>query len=204
MNWFLQLPQTIKSILYLLIAVISAFFIGRCTYSQSTQDKGGVLTSKVEIRTDTIRIPQFVYDTVEVFKPTLKIVYKDRFIPKIQPNGDSTLLARVYKDEKEIIKGIKVGYTAKVSGVLDTINLSFTDTRDKILVRDSVFITKTLLKTNHPTGLYVGFQTTQSFSNYGPTIDLVRPKFSLGLGYDLKQASPQLRVGINLLRKRDP
>jgi hypothetical protein len=202
---FLTLNNLVRFLCFIIGVALSSLFFTKCVLDkQSTQDKGGVLTSDVKVKTDTVFImskPLVVHDTI--YKPSLvKVVYKDRPIPTHQPDGTLTLNHRVYSDSLTLKKDLKVGYTAEVTGTLDQIDLGIRDTRPQLVIRDSVFTTNTITKTKHPTGIYLGGFTSKNLTNYGPEVQLVRPKFSLGVGYDLQQSSPQLRFGINLRRDK--
>lgn len=181
-----------------LVILIIGFGLGIFLTKSCTPDKKGEFTTKTVTVTkvDTVYIPKTVVVTKYVKDPTLVTVYKDRIIKTTQPDGTPTLLARRYKDNVEVSKDLSVTYTANTTGTLDSINLKVTDTRPDKIVTKTITTTNTLTKNS--TGLYIG--GFGSKSSLGPDVELVRPKFSVGAGYDVINQAPTIRLGINLLK----
>jgi hypothetical protein len=194
MNAILTLNNLTRVFCLLIGIALASLFFAKCTPDQPKQE----FTTKTVtvIKVDTVYVPRILTVTKYVDKPTLVTVYKDRVVKVKQEDGTPTLLARKYKDNVEVSKDLSVDYTANTTGTLDSIKLKVTDTRpDKVITKT---ITNTTTLTKNSTGLYIG--AFGSKSSLGPEIQLVRPKFSVGGGYDVINQAPTVRLGINLLK----
>lgn len=169
----------------------------------------------------TQSLPHIVSDgkSVEVHLVTkLDTIYKDRFItntvyvPVPNPTHIDTIyiegtsevatipaIKRVYKDTTEILKDVKVGYTAKVTGTLDDMSLSIMDTRPEKIVERTTTITEIV----YPKGLYLGIQGNLGLTELAPSIQYLNNKNIYGIKYNVANPNGQgiQNIGVTYARR---
>ena len=182
--------QTLKPYLYFALTILG-FILGVLCQKGCTSEKRGVSVPilKTTIVTDTIFVPKETIKYVTITKPTLRIVYKDRLIPVLQPDSTPTLSVRNYADTILIVKGLQAYYNADVSGVLNTIQLGIKDTRPEQIIERVITNELTKIEYKSNVGLYAGFYGQLDGSSFGPQLILSTPKVSIGGAYNLNRTS---------------
>ena len=202
-----MLVNNIKSIVFFILGGLIIFLLLRnCSGNHpsnemhiTTPDKTVIVkfTTKIDTvfvkkyihRIDTIKVPYVVKADTVFIKGTKEVAT----MPKIR---------RVYQNTISPVDSVKVKYTAKVTGTLDTIALDYEDNRAIKTIIKTNTIETTITKHITPKGLYVGISSNIGLTTLTPTLAYVNNKNTFGVNYNmLGTLKGYPNIGISYSRK---
>lgn len=197
--------QSIKSIVALIIGALVVFLLMKNCSGNNTnpviETPNKTVVVKLTTKVDTLYVPKNIYVRVEVPIPGPTIT-DTIFIEDSKTIATIPAIRRVYNDSVKVLDSVTVGYTARTTGTLDNMQLTFRDKRaEKTIIRTNTIET-TITNNIKPSGVYVGVGANLGLNILTPSIEYLNNKNKFGVYYNVAGTqTPLQNVGITYSRK---
>lgn len=198
--------NNIKTIIFFIIGALLVFlFMKNCSGNSDTtrqvDTEHQTVVVKLTTKVDTVIKYVNVYKRVEVPVPGPTIL-DTVYVGNTKAIATIPAIRRVYKDSINVVDSVTVGYTAKTTGTLDGMSLTFRDKRaEKTIIRTNNIET-TITNNIKPSGLYVGVGANLGLNSLTPSVEYLNNKNKFGVYYNVAGTqTPLQNVGLTYSRK---